>query len=74
MDPDLLRYSDSLQVVCTKNFTRRQLHDLERYVFAYPSKIRVCPCVTNPWIKTTLSFLNVQWIPTTEQCSSTRST
>jgi hypothetical protein len=71
MDVDLLRYSDALQVVCTKNFTRRQLHDLERYVFTYPSKIQVCSCVKNPWVKHTLSFLNVQWIPPTKQCSLT---
>jgi hypothetical protein len=74
MDVDLLRYSDALQVVCTKNFTRRQLHDLERYVFTYPSKIQVCSCVKNPWVKHTLSFLNVQWIPPTTQCSSIPST
>ena len=79
MDVDLLRYSDALQVVCTKNFTRRQLYDLERYVFIYPSKIQVCSCLTNPWAKETLSFLGAHWCPATEQCtsqapSSTRST
>ena len=74
MDADLLRYSDTLQIICTKNFTRRQLHDLERYVCAYPSKIQVCSCLSNPWARSTLSFLGAQWIPRTEQCSSTRST
>jgi hypothetical protein len=68
MDVDLLRYSETVQTVCTKNFTRRQLHDLERYVYTYPSKIKVCSCLSNPWAKATLSFLGVQWIPRTEQC------
>jgi hypothetical protein len=70
MDYNLLRYNEGIHKVCTKNFTRRQLYDLERYVFIYPSKIQVCSCLTNPWAKETLSFLGAQWCPATEQCTT----
>lgn len=70
MDYHLLRYSDVIHSVCTKNWTRRQVYDLERYVFVYPEKIRVCSCLKNPWSRETLTFLGVQWTPPTEQCTS----
>jgi hypothetical protein len=70
MDYNLLRYNEGIHTVCTKNWTRRQIYDLERYVFIYPSKIQVCSCLTNPWAIETLSFLGAQWCPATEQCTS----
>jgi len=73
MDYTLLRYKDDVHTVCTKNWTRRQVYDLERYVFVYPEKIKICECLTNPWSRETLSFLGAQWTPATKQCSSTPS-
>jgi hypothetical protein len=67
-DYELLRYSDTILNICTKGWTRRQLHDLERQVMLFPTKIIVCSCLTNPWIKETLAFLGAQESPAKEQC------
>jgi hypothetical protein len=61
MEFDLLHYSDTRLHVCTKNWTRRQLHDLIRQVLNYPDRIVVCPCLDNPWVRETLDFLGVRW-------------
>jgi hypothetical protein len=67
-DYELLRYSDTILNICTKGWTRRQLHDLERQVMLFPTKIIVCSCLTNPWVKETLAFLGAQESPAKEQC------
>jgi hypothetical protein len=67
MEFDLLKYSDTLLTLCTKGWTRRQLHDLTRQVMIHPTRIRVCSCLSHVWTRETLSFLNVVWIPHTEQ-------
>ncbi len=57
MEFDLLKYSSVVQNVCLKNLTRRQAHDVVRQAFAYPDRIRICPCSANPWVRDTLVFL-----------------
>lgn len=57
MEFDLLRYSQTRLDVCTHGWTRRQMHDLVRQVLNYPQRIRVCPCIEDPWVRETLRFL-----------------
>ena len=54
---DLLGYSDTMLHVCLHGLTRRAIHDILRQVFVVPHKMRICPCVTDVWTRTTLSFL-----------------
>ena len=61
MEFDLLRYSETLLDVCAYGWTRRQIHDLVRQVMNYPTRIRVCPCLDDPWARETLRFLGVVW-------------
>ena len=58
MDISLLKYQDTTLDVCFRNLTRRQMHDVLRAIYVYPTRIRVCPCVTDPWIRQVLTFLN----------------
>ncbi len=55
---DTLRYSDTILHMCLKDKTRREIHDILRQVFLVPQRIRICPCVTDPWVRKTLEFLN----------------
>ena len=57
---DLLHYSDTVLKVCLKDKSRREIHDVLRQVFVHSARIRICPCVTDPWIRKTLTFLNAQ--------------
>lgn len=57
MEFDLLRYSETRLDVCTQGWARRQLHDLVRQVLNYPARIRICPCLEDPWVRETLCFL-----------------
>ena len=54
---DLLRYADTRLDVCFKGKTRREIHDILRQILVHPDRIRVCPCVTDPWVRKTLKFL-----------------
>jgi hypothetical protein len=54
---DLLRYSDTVLEICFKDKPRREVYDILRQVFVHPTRIRICPCVTDPWIRKTLEFL-----------------
>jgi hypothetical protein len=58
MDISLLKYQDTTLDVCFQNLTRRQMYDILRAIYVYPTRIRVCPCVTDPWIRQVLTFLN----------------
>lgn len=58
---DLLGYSDTLLDVCLRDKTRREIHDIFRQIFVYRQRIRVCPCVTDPWVRKTLQFLDAQY-------------
>lgn len=58
---DLLGYSDTVLHICLKDKSRREIHDVLRQVFVYPNRVRLCPCVTDPWVRKTLEFLNAQY-------------
>jgi len=58
---DLLGYSDTVLHICLKDKSRREIHDVLRQVFVYPKRVRVCPCVTDPWVRKTLEFLGAQY-------------
>jgi hypothetical protein len=58
---DLLRYSDTVLDICLAGKSRREIHDIVRQVFVYPTRIRICPCVTDPWVRKTLNFLDAQY-------------
>ena len=54
---DLLGYSETNLDVCLRNKTRREVNDILRQVYRHPTRIRICPCVTSPWVRETLRFL-----------------
>ena len=54
---DLLGYSDTVLHVCLHGKTRQATHDILRQVFVFPQKVRICPCVTDVWVRKTLAFL-----------------
>ena len=54
---DLLRYSETVLVFCLKGKSRREVHDILRQAYVYPSRIRICPCVEDTWTRKTLAFL-----------------
>jgi hypothetical protein len=58
---DLLGYSDTVMDVCLRDKSRRDIHDILRVIFVYPRRVRVCPCVTDPWVRKTLGFLDTQY-------------
>ena len=58
---DLLRYSETVLDVCLAGKTRRETHDIFRQIFTYPDRIRICPCVTDPWVRKTLEFLDARY-------------
>jgi hypothetical protein len=58
---DLLGYSDTVLHICLKDKSRREIHDVLRQVFVYPNRVRICPCVTDPWVRKTLEFLGAQY-------------
>jgi hypothetical protein len=58
MDISLLKYHDTTLDVCFRDLTRRQMYDILRAIYVYPTRIHVCPCVTDPWIRQVLTFLN----------------
>lgn len=58
---DLLAYSGTVLDICLKNKSRREIHDILRQTFVYPNRVRICPCVTDPWIRKTLEFLGAQY-------------
>ena len=57
---DLLGYADTKLDVCLKDKSRREINDILRQVFLHPERIRICPCVKEPWIRKTLEFLNAE--------------
>jgi hypothetical protein len=58
---DLLGYSDTVLDVCVRDLSRREIHDVFRRIFVYRQRIRICPCVTDPWVRKTLQFLDAQY-------------
>jgi hypothetical protein len=58
---DLLGYSHTCLDICLKDKSRREIHDILRQVFVHPQRIRICPCVTDPWVRKTLKFLGAQY-------------
>jgi hypothetical protein len=60
LDVQLLKYADTHVVVCLSNKTKRQVHDILRAIYVYGNRIRVCPCVSDPWVRQSLTFLNAQ--------------
>jgi hypothetical protein len=58
---DLLGYSHTILNVCFKNKPRREIHDVLRQIFVHPMRVRVCPCVQDPWVRKTLEFLGAQY-------------
>jgi hypothetical protein len=58
---DLLGYADTVLDVCLAGKTRREIHDILRQIFVHPTRVRVCPCVTDPWVRKTLEFLGAQY-------------
>ena len=71
MDSSLLRYTSS-QDICLFEASQREMHDVIRSVAVHPDRIRVCPCVTDVWVRAALSFLRVVWIPSVEQCKQSK--
>jgi hypothetical protein len=57
---DLLGYSTTKLDMCLKDKSRREINDILRQVFLRPERIRICPCVKEPWIRKTLEFLNAE--------------
>ena len=57
---DLLRYADTVLDVCLAGKSRREIHDILRQIAQYPTRIRVCPCVEDPWVRQSLAFLRAQ--------------
>lgn len=58
---DLLGYADTVLVVCLAGKPRREMHDILRQVFVHPTRIRICPCIADPWVRKTLEFLGAQY-------------
>jgi len=58
---DLLRYSETVLDVCLKDKSKREINDVMRQVYVYPTRIRICPCIQDPWVRKTLGFLNAQF-------------
>jgi len=58
---DLLGYSDTVLDICLKDKPRREIHDILRQIFVHPKRIRICPCITDPWVRKTLEFLGAQY-------------
>ncbi len=58
---DLLGYADTVLDVCLAGKPRREIHDILRQILIHPNRVRVCPCVTDPWIRKTLEFLGAQY-------------
>jgi hypothetical protein len=55
---DLLKYSETVLHVCLTEKSRREVHDILRQVYLVPDRIRICPCLKDPWVRKTLKFLN----------------
>lgn len=68
MDTSLLKYTDAQVTVCLHDMTRQDMHNVIRSVAIHPTRIRVCACVADPWVRSSLSFLRAVWIPIGEQC------
>ena len=58
---DLLRYSETVLDVCLKDKSKREINDVMRQVYVYPTRIRICPCIQDPWVRKTLAFLNAEF-------------
>jgi hypothetical protein len=58
---DLLGYADTVLDVCLAGKSRRDIHDILRQIFVHPTRIRICPCVTDPWTRKTLEFLGAHY-------------
>ncbi len=58
---DLLRYADTRLTVCLRDKSRREIHDILRQIAVYPERIQICPCVTDPWVRMSLTFLRAQY-------------
>jgi hypothetical protein len=54
---DTLKYADTLLVLCFAGMSRRDSHDALRQIYNYRDRIRVCPCVTDVWIRESLTIL-----------------
>lgn len=58
---DLLGYSETVLDICLVGKSRREIHTILRQVYTYPTRIRICPCVTDPWVRKTLEFLDAHY-------------
>lgn len=58
---DLLGYADTVLDVCLRDKSRREIHELFRQIYIVPTRVRICPCVTDPWVRKTLEFLGAQY-------------
>jgi len=58
---DLLGYADTVLDVCLAGKTKREIHDILRQIFVHSTRVRICPCVTDPWVRKTLKFLGAQY-------------
>jgi hypothetical protein len=54
---DLLGYAETSLNVCLAKKSKREIHDILRAIFVRRDRIRVCPCVQDPWVRETLRFL-----------------
>lgn len=57
---DMLRYKDVKLTLCFAGKSRRETHDMLRHIFTHRSQICVCPCVSDPWVREVLRFLDAQ--------------
>jgi hypothetical protein len=57
---DLLRYPETILTVCFKDKTRQEIYDNLRLISVYRDRVRVCPCVKEPWVRQSLVFLDAQ--------------
>jgi len=57
---DLLGYADTVLDVCLTGKSKREVHDILRQIYIRRTRIRVCPCCQDPWVRKTLEFLGAQ--------------
>ena len=57
---DLLRYSETKLEVCFRTKTKRDIHDVLRQAFVHRTRLVVCGCTQDAWVRKTLAFLGVE--------------
>ena len=56
---DLLRYSETKLQVCFNTKTKREINDVLRAAAVHPTRVVVCGCTQDVWVRKTLAFLGV---------------